>query len=242
MNVVERSYSFVLSYAIKAVNPVKRRIMKAECKVHKYINNQSLIILKNDGREEAYSFLNTYINDINQGVVWADQDLKSSNHFYNPHRDKGLYGNSNAKKECMTYYSRALYEYKHGHYKNAMFHLGAACHIIQDLSVPQHANVNLLKSHRSYEKWVIKTYEHYDEFKIQEGGIYLHSLEHYIDLSSKIAINTYKRYSHIKNQKTRFYKITSVVLVMAQKTSAGFMYNFFIDIQKLDKQKSGFER
>ncbi len=42
----------------------------------------------------------SYINDINAGVVWADQDLKSSNHFYNPYTNKGLYGNSNAKKNA----------------------------------------------------------------------------------------------------------------------------------------------
>ncbi len=232
MNTIERSFSFLLSNVIRAINPVKRRIMKAECKVHQYVNNQSLIILKNDGRNEAYNLMNSYIEDINQGVVWADQDLKSSNHFYNPYTDKGLYGNSNAKNECKSYYSKALHEYGLDNYKNAMFYLGAACHIIQDLLVPQHANVNLLKNHRSYEKWVIKMHEHYDEFRILEGGVYLNSLEHYIDLCSKIAINTYESNIHIKNEHIRFYKITYVVLIMAQKTTAGFMNKFFFDIQK----------
>lgn len=74
--------------------------MKAECKVHKFIKTQSVIILKNDGHIEAYAFMSSYINDINGGVVWADQYLKSSNHFYNPHRNKGLYGNSDAKKNA----------------------------------------------------------------------------------------------------------------------------------------------
>ncbi|APU60979.1 zinc dependent phospholipase C family protein [Clostridium botulinum] len=188
----------------------------------------------------------SYINDINAGVVWADQDLKSSNHFYNPYTNKGLYGNSNAKKECISYYTRALNEYFHGNIKNAMFYLGASCHLIQDLTVPQHANVNLLNSHRSYEKWVIRVHIHHDESKMEKGGIYLNSLKHYIDLNSKKAINSYKKYSHERNRYVRFQKITSMTLTIAQVTTAGLMFKFYKDIQKIKpimiaEQKKQFE-
>jgi phospholipase C len=233
MDALEKSYSFLFKNVLKAVNPVKKRIMKAECKVHKFINTQSLIILRNDGYSDAYKFMSLYINDINAGVVWADQDLKSSNHFYNPHRNRGLYGNSDAKIECISYYTKALSEYFHGNIENAMFYLGASCHLIQDLTVPQHANVHLLNSHRSYEKWVIRVHRHHDEFKIRREGIYHHSLEYYIDINSKKAINTYKEYCHEKNRDERFYKITSIVLTMAQRTTAGVMLKFFTDMQKI---------
>lgn len=234
MDVLERSYSYVFRNVLRAVNPIKKRIMKAECKVHKFINNQSVIILKNDGHMDAYKLMSSYLDDINAGVVWADQDLKSSNHFYNPHRDRGLYGSSNAKKECLAYYTRALNEYFHGDIKNAMFHLGAACHLIQDLTVPQHANVHLLKNHRSYEKWVIRMHLHHDEFKINSGGIYQNSLTDYVDLNSKNAINTYKKYMHEKDRIERFQKITSMVLTMAQATTAGVMYKFYEDTIKIN--------
>jgi phospholipase C len=247
MNTLEKSYSFVFKNVLKAVNPIKKRIMKTECKVHKFINNQSIIILRNDGHMEAYKLMSSYINDINAGVVWADQDLKSSNHFYNPYKNKGLYGNSNAKKECMFYYTRALNEYFLGDIRNAMFYLGAACHLIQDLTVPQHANVRLLNNHRSYEKWVIRAHKQHDEFKVSKEGIYLDSLNHYIDLNSKKAISTYKKYAHKKNRHERFYKITSIVLILAQRTTAGVMFKFYKDIQKLkpimvEKQQKQFEK
>ncbi|WP_061328936.1 zinc dependent phospholipase C family protein, partial [Clostridium botulinum] len=202
-------------------NPVKKRIMKAECMVHKFINTQSVIVLKNDGHMEAYKLMEAYISDINEGAVWADQDLKSSNHFYNPYKNKGLYGNSDAKQECISYYTRALNEYFHGNIKNSMFYLGATCHLIQDLTVPQHANVHLLNSHRSYEKWVIRTHILHDEFKIEEGGIYFNSLKQYIDFNSKEAISIYRKHSHVKNRHIRFHIITSMVLTMAQATTAG---------------------
>lgn len=246
MDTLEKSYSYIFKNVLRVINPVKKRIMKTECEVHKFINNQSIKILKNDGHMEVYKLMHLYIDDINAGVVWADQDLKSSNHFYNPHTDKGLYGNSNAKKECISYYIKALNEYFHGNMKNAMFYLGAACHLIQDLTVPQHANIRLLNNHRSYEKWVIRVHKHHDEFKIKRGGIYHNSLKHYIDMNSKKAINTYEKYSHEKNRYKRFYKITSIVLIMAQRTTAGFMFKFYKDIEKIKpimivKQKMQFE-
>lgn len=231
MDILEKSYSYVFKNMLKAINPVKKRIMKAECIVHIFINNQSLIVLKNDGHMEAYELMESHINDINAGVVWADQDLKSSNHFYNPHKSKGLYGSSNAKKECISYYSRALNEYFHGNIKTSMFYLGAACHLIQDLTVPQHANGHLLNSHKSYENWVIRTHIHHDEFRIKEGGIYFSSLNQYIYFNSKEAIKIYRKHSHVENRHVRFYLITSKVLTMAQATTAGLMFKFYKDIQ-----------
>jgi len=233
MKVLEKSYSYVFKKVLKTVNPIKKRIMKAECIVHKFINEQSLIVLKNDGHMEAYILMKSYISDINAGVVWADQDLKSSNHFYNPYRNKGLYGSSDAKKECISYYTRALDEYFQGNIKDSMFYLGVACHLIQDVTVPQHANVHLLNNHKSYENWVIRTHRHHDVFKIEEGGIYFNSIKDYINFNSKEAINIYRKYFHVKNRQVRFYMITSKVLTMAQATTAGLMFKFYKNIQEI---------
>ena len=100
--------------------------------------------------------------------------------------------------------TRSLNEYFHGNIKDSMFYLGAACHLIQDLTVPQHANVHLLNNHKSYENWVIRTHRHHDEFKIEEGGISGNSLKHYIDFNSKEAINIYRKHSHVQNRQVRF--------------------------------------
>ena len=238
MSVLERYYSFIYKNITKAVNPLKKKIIKTECIVHKFINNQGKEILKNDGHIEVYMLMSNYIDNINEGAVWADQDFKSSSHFYNPNAKRGLYGSSNAKKECIAYYKRALNEYFKGDIKTAMFYLGAACHLIQDVTIPQHANIELLNNHRSYENWVIKMYKRHDNFKVSKSGIYLVSIVDYIDLNSKNALVTYDMYSSIKNENARFYKITSNVLTMAQKTTAGLMYNFYYDVQKLKAIKT----
>lgn len=233
MLTLEKTYSFVYKNILRAVNPLKKRIVKTECIVHKAINNQSLYIVKNDGYYDVYNLMVDYIDDINAGVVWADQDLKSSNHFYSPKTKRGLYGNSNAKNECESYYNRALNEFIRGNIKEAMFYLGAACHLVQDVTIPQHANVELLHNHRSFETWIIKMHRRFYRFKAFSGGIYLNSIGQYIELNSREAIKTHEKYSQIDNEHIRFFKITSVILVMAQKTTAGVMVKFYYDMQRL---------
>jgi phospholipase C len=246
MDILEKSYSYVFKNVLRAVTPVKKRVMKTECKVHKFINNQAVVILKNDGHKDAYKLISSHLNEINEGVVWADQDMKSSNHFYNPHSHRGLYGNSNAKTECIAYYTRALNEYFNGDINISMFYLGAACHLIQDLTVPQHVNVNLLDNHRSYEKWVIRMHTHHDEFKVERNGIYFDSINQYIDYNSKNAIMIYRQHSYVNNRHARYQLITSMILTMAQKTTAGLLLKFYNDTQKINpimiiKQKKQFE-
>jgi phospholipase C len=114
-----------------------------------------------------------------------------------------------------------------------MFYLGAACHLIQDVTIPQHANVKLLNNHRSFENWIIKMHKRFHKFKVYNKGIYLNSISQYIELNSREAIRTHEKYSHIKSEHIRFYKITSVILVMAQKTTAGVMVKFYYDMQRL---------
>lgn len=233
MLTLEGTYSLVYKNILKVVNPLKKRVIKTECIVHKAINNQSLYILKNDCYIDVYKLMSTYIDDINAGVVWADQDLKSSNHFYSPISKRGLYGSSNAKNECESYYNRALNEFVSGDIKAAMFYLGAACHLVQDVTIPQHANVKLLKNHRSFETWIIKMYRCFRKFKAYKGGIYLNSIGLYIELNSRQAIRTHEKYNQIGNEYIRFYRIASVILPMAQKTTAGVMVKFYYDMQRL---------
>jgi phospholipase C len=247
MKALEKSYSLVFKNVLKVMNPIKKKIIKTECIVHKFINNQGVAILKNDGHIDAHTMMSEYINEINSGVVWADQDFKSSNHFYNPYNDKGLYGSSNAQKECMYYYTKALNNYFRGDIRTSMFFLGAACHLVQDMTVPQHVNVKLLDNHRQFEQWIIRTYEEHDIFRVYEEGIYLDSVKEYINYNSKKAIETFNKYRSVENRSLRFHKITSVILVMAQKTTAGMMLKFYNDVQKIkpsivERQQKQYEK
>jgi len=224
---VERIYGKVFKSTLKAVNPLKKTVIVAECKVHKFINAAAVEILKNDGYNRAWQFFASHLVDLNSGTVWADQDLKSSNHFYNPYTKKGLYGSGNALKECISYYTAALTFWNRQDIRKSLFYLGAACHLVQDMTVPQHANVNLLKHHRKFEKWVIKSHSMYESFKCTHNGIYLNGVKDFIEENAYMAIKIYNRSKSIVNLESRFYNITDAILCRAQRTTAGMLNMFY---------------
>ena len=235
MNAIEKSYSFVFKNVLKAVNPLKKKVKKTECEVHQFINLQALHILRNDGFREEYAYLSSYINKINEGSIWADQDFKSSNHFYNPFNGKGLYGNSNAMRECNLYYTKALSFYLEGDIEKSMFYLGAVNHLIQDVTVPQHVNIKLLDNHRKYELWVIEEYKRHNKFKSYNKGLYFKGIKDFIDYNSKSAITVYNKNELEEDYREKFYNITLIQLPLAQRTTAGVMKKFYDDISKIKR-------
>lgn len=229
---IEKLYGKIFKYFSRAINPFKKVVIRTECEIHKFINNQALEILKNDNYKDAYSLFSHYILEINKGVVWADQDLKSSGHFYNPYKEDGLYGNSNALILALEYYDKSLRYWKLGRNKFAMFYLGATAHLIQDMTVPQHANIELLNSHRQYENFIKRTYLKTLSFRVGNGGCYLDTIEEFIKYNAKAAIKIHSRLNDIKNDETRYYEITKFILPLAQRTTAGCFMRFYKDVVK----------
>jgi len=230
LNIVEKAYGESFKTILWLINPFKKFFIKTLCEVHMFINKRALEILKNDGYVDAYDYLNKYLHQINVGVYWADQDFKSREHFYNPYTYKGLYGCKSSRQKFARYYGCAKVYWDCGDKEMAMKYLGAAVHLIQDATVPQHANVNLLKSHRNFEKWVKKVHNHFEEFAASEGGIYLDNPYLYIEKNAKDSIAIYNRYSTITNKEERFNRIASHVFPMAQRTTAGCFLNFYKDM------------
>jgi phospholipase C len=113
-----------------------------------------------------------------------------------------------------------------------MFYLGAACHLAQDMTVPQHVNIRLLGHHKKYETWVKKMYLEHDYFKVKDGGIYFDSASKYIDYNSRLAIEIYKKHKVEEVLHKRFHDITAEILTLAQRTTAGIMLKYYNDIRK----------
>lgn len=232
ISIIETTYSKILNTVFGLANPIKKTVIKTECEVHKTINLDALKILKNDKFLDEFKFFNSYILDINKGVVWADQDFKSSNHFYNPKKDHlgGLYGRKSAMDLGIDYYLLARSFWKTGNFNDALFYLGAALHIIQDMTIPQHANIRLLDNHRQYETFVKRTYKYIEVFQVEQGAYLLNSIESYIKFNARVAIKIYKRYKSIVDNENRYYRITKCALPLAKRTTAGAMVMFYSDV------------
>lgn len=227
MSYIERAYGKTFKTILWAANPLKKIFIKTLCEVHIFINEQAVEILKNDGYSEAYEFYKPNIRYLNEGVVWADQDFKSREHFYNPYTHRGLYGCKSSKQRFEKYYGCALVHWDCGDKDKAMFYLGAAVHLVQDSTIPQHGSIKLLKNHRKYEQWIHEVYENIVDYSVYEDGIYYDSPYDYIVKNSKEAIAAYIKYSMIRNPSEKFFRIANRTFPLAQKTTAGCLMNFY---------------
>lgn len=235
-NKFEATYGKTMQGIMFAVNPLKKAMLKTHCTVHKYINIRAIEILSNEDMKEEYSFYKKHVKALNSGVTWADQDFKSSNHFYHYQKGRGLYGFSDALTECMKYYNKAEALVNNNDIEKALFYFGAACHLVQDVTVPHHVNNRLLKSHRKFELWIIARLMSDYSFDAEDGIISFETLEEYIKANAYMANATYSKYSRILNYEERYSKIAKEILVQAQRSTAGFMLNFFNSIQhKIEK-------
>ncbi len=233
IKILEAGYGKTLTGVFHVVNPIKKRIMKTNCTVHKYIIIKSIEVLKNDGYMEECIFYKKYIKNLNEGVTWADQDFKSSNHFYHPEKERGLYGRSDALTECRKYYQHALNYYDAGDIQKAMFYLGASCHLVQDATVPHHVNNRLLKSHRKFELWIVGKLMSDYSFEAFSGTVKYDELEEYITKNAAMANTTYSKYRNLQDTEERYAAIAVKIVQEAQRTTAGLMLNFFNDIKNI---------
>lgn len=228
----EKYYGKFLRRFLKIINPVKKLIITTDCEVHKFNNYHGLKLLKQYGYENEYEFLKPYLEDINAGSVWADQDFRSIAHFYNPNIERGLFGNNHSLALTKDYYDNALKYWKEGSKDKSMFYLGACVHIIQDLTISQHVKVRLLDEHRQYENYVKYTHDLVKEYIANKPPILLDSPEKYIRYNAIRAIRIDKRFKKIPTRKLRFYNKTLYSLPLAQRTTAGCFILFLKDLKK----------
>ena len=235
MDRLETTYNHVINRVFDLANPIKKSVKRTECKVHIYLNQHALDILLSDKYLNEYNLFQGYLLNINEGVVWADQDFKSSSHFYNPDKKRGLYGRKSAMELTQEYYYKAINHWKYGNKKKAMFYLGAAVHIVQDMTVPQHANIRLLDDHHQYEAFVKKSYKDLEGFKAESGTYLLDSIEEYIRFNTRVALKVHRRFKNIKENDCRYYRILKCTLPLAKRTTAGVFAMFYKEISKDEK-------
>lgn len=232
---IEKHYGNAVRMLMARVNPIKKLLVKTYCTVHKYINIISMEILKEEGHEEEYRFFLEYVSELNKGVQFADQDFKSTNHFYHYAEEKGLYGFSNALLECKKYYKMAVNYAVAGDIPKSVFYFGAACHLIQDTTVPHHVNNKLLKSHRAFEMWILKKLVSGYPFETAEESKRYETIDKYIKANAIMSNNTYQKFKNITSTEINYSRISNMILPEAQRTTAGFMLDFYEDILPIIK-------
>ncbi|WP_455539984.1 zinc dependent phospholipase C family protein [Terrisporobacter sp.] len=232
----ERVCGKLISQAFKVINPIKKKIITTDCEVHLFIQNSAIDVLEEEGYDKQVQFYKNYKSYIDEGLVWADQDFKSYFHFYNPTDKKGMYGHSaNAMTLANSYYKSALYFISKDDYENGMAYFGAMCHLIQDVTIPQHAKRRLLDNHRQFEKYVKLNYKRVKKFKTKEGPLLYKNVSDYINFNSRSALNFDHMYKNIAKNKTKFYLVAYNALNLSQRSTAGCMLMFYDDLEMIRK-------
>ena len=232
----EKRYGIALRGIFNTLNPIKNRLKRTECIVHKYIINNSLNSLKDNGYVGAYDFYFEYRDELLNGAVWVDLDYKSINHFFHYRDHKGIYGFSNAYEECMKYYDIVQKNFAMKNFSVAAFYLGACLHLVQDVTVPQHVNNKLLKKHRYFEGWIIRKVKKGYDFKTNKIERHMTISDYFISNSNYAnKVNMY--YKHLDEEK-RFQKISKNIISKAQSTTCGFLIDIYNQNEKLIKMEN----
>ena len=140
-----------------------------------------------------------------------------------------------------SYYKNSLYFISKNDYKNGMAYFGAMCHVIQDLTIPQHAKIKLLDSHKQFESYVKSNYKKVKRFKTNESPLLYKNISDYVNFNSTSALNLDYMYKNIPNHQTKFYLVACNALKLSQRSTAGCMLMFFNDLEKIKQEDKIYE-
>ncbi|MDD2421565.1 MAG: zinc dependent phospholipase C family protein [Heliobacteriaceae bacterium] len=191
---------------------------------HNFCNAQAREILRNDGHESIARILGKFGESLNLGAAWVDQGWKNVSHYYNPVTQRGWRGWPSAAVEVERYFMRAGYLYRRGNPEKAMFLLGAAGHLVQDLCVPHHAHGVIFAGHREFE---VFAEVNRNAYPASTGGMYggNWSPSRWIVTNAQVA---YDFFSVVTDGNTREYdQALQTLLPVAQRSTAGLFKCFF---------------
>jgi phospholipase C len=212
-----------LHLVLSAISPFQS-VLDQPGLTHEFCNCQALAILKNDGFAKPAAFLSAYEFELNRGGYWADKGWKNAYHYFEPCSGKGLWHFSNAVEHFKLYYQLALKSAKRYNIKNAVFFLGAAAHLLQDLCVPHHVRIKLFHGHKPYELWV---QERRGKYAVATQGIYQEgSSPSALLIDNAVAAADFFDWVRYEGDDAFYHKSTAVLLPMAQRSTAGLFQNF----------------
>ena len=192
---------------------------------HEFCNKQALSILRDDGHVPCAEFFERYITELNAGVYWADTGWKNVSHYFEPTSGKGLWQFPSAADEFERYAGKAALSVQNGNYPQAVFFLGAATHLVQDVCVPHHARGKLFCGHQEYENWV---QQHHTNYAVAVQGIYNEGLKGGMWLlNNAVVAADLLDWVTADNREAFYHKATTILLPRAQRSTAGLFQQFF---------------
>lgn len=187
---------------------------------HRFLTEQGILILRNDGHRAAADFYAHNIEYLIRGNYWADLMWKNAAHHFDPVKRRGFLIWPPAPEQSKIWFNAALSFWRKKNAHKTVFFIGASLHIVQDMCQPYHSNCLVFHRHQKYESWVDKLKE---EFAVSSGGIY--------DLGNSpdewVIANALFSRSFINKVNGDFdhscFEASRTLIQRAQATTAGFL-------------------
>ncbi|GAH00327.1 unnamed protein product, partial [marine sediment metagenome] len=168
-----------------------------------------------------------YEDQINKGIIEADDYLGSRNHFMNPNTRKGLGGFIPSGNLAEQQFATGINYWLNNNQKESMYYLGLVLHLIQDSTVPHHAVPTILSGHLEFENWLSSnTYKY---LTAKTGDYTKETVYEYILSNSKQALSVFSLVSG--GEFTNYDRCAKNIVPLAQQTSAGSVQLFFETIE-----------
>ncbi|NPV52111.1 MAG: phospholipase [Firmicutes bacterium] len=218
-----------------AGTPLQRLLDRAGG-THRFCNVQGIITLKNDGFRQYADILKRNFEQLTSGTYWADRGWRNASHHYNPFTNRGLWRWPSAVTECRRHLARSLDAWRAGRQDQSFFWLGAALHIVQDSCVPHHARAIITHGHQRYETWADS---HKSDYAASGEGMYGLGEDpgKWVKSNALIAYSMYPKVSD-GSCESDYRAASKVLLLRAQRTTAGFMAMFFELVDLISKADS----
>lgn len=200
-----------------------------ERNTHHFCNQQSIDILKRDGFAKEALLYQSYLGALNAGSTWCDRGFKNISHYYDHAANTGLWCGPDAPSECRHYFKRAITQWQQSRQEKALFYLGAATHILQDLCVPHHAAGLILKGHKFFEDWARSNYH---DFTANCDGLYELSCEPGDWVKKNAGFSFTFLPQVVEEHEPSVEKAAQVLLQRAQRSTAGFLQFFLQSVTK----------
>lgn len=211
-------------------SPMLQPIDRSCCTTHQYCNDKALDILHHHGFIQEVMLLGAYYKQLQDGVVWADSNWKNIHHFLHPHTRRGFWHFSNAAIDYLQCFNTSIKLIKQGHMGDAVFYLGAAAHLVQDMCVPHHAKCQLFDGHKKYEVWVEKNLHDFS-FSGKSKISFLNPVRVLFE-DAATALKLYK-YVSAEVGVDKYEQATEILLPLANQSTANLFCYFFAQTRKI---------
>lgn len=212
-------------WIMATASPVQEFVGAMPGVTHEFCLDQALDILRNDGHEAESRQFTHFIGYLHEGAAWIDRGWRNIAHYYHPVTELGLWGGPSAAIEIERYFYRAVRLYRKNKMQQAMFCIGAACHLVQDLCEPHHAKGVIFAGHHGFERFAES---HREEYAVTSEGIYQTdwSPRDWLRQNARLA---YDHFGQASSGNSRDYdRALRVLLPRAQRCSAGFLHSFWL--------------